>query len=85
MTFLNLCEKEIISIETGKKLGYADDVVFDRATATITKLVVFSKGKFLGLKGKDNIMIDWCDVVTFGDDTILIKGSYGEMKPEIAP
>ncbi len=84
MTFSKLCEKEVISIKSGKKIGYVDDVEFDKGSANIERLIVYGKPKLMGFKGKEqNIIIDWCDVVTFGDDTILIKGDYERVRVEV--
>ena len=69
-----LCEKDIISISTGQNIGRADDIEFDKKTATVQNLVVFGRPKLFGLlgRGKD-IRIAWKDVMTVGRDVILIN------------
>lgn len=69
-----LCEKDIISITTGQKIGRADDIEFNEKTAVVKNLVVFGRPKLFGLlgRGKD-IRISWTDVLTVGQDVILIN------------
>ena len=69
-----LCEKDIISISTGRNIGRADDIEFSEKTATVENLVVFGRPKLFGLlgRGKD-IRIPWNDVITVGRDVILIN------------
>lgn len=65
--------KEIINIKTGCKLGFADDIEFDNATAKICKLIVYGKCKFFGLMGReDDFAICWSDIEIIGEDTILV-------------
>ncbi len=69
-----LCQKDIISIVTGQNIGRADDIEFSEQTGVVENLVVFGRPKFLGLlgRGKD-IKIAWKDVITVGQDVILIN------------
>lgn len=69
-----LCEKDIISISTGQNIGRADDIEFSEKTAKVENLVVFGRPKLFGLlgRGKD-IRIAWSDVITIGQDVILIN------------
>ncbi|MBQ8603792.1 MAG: YlmC/YmxH family sporulation protein [Oscillospiraceae bacterium] len=69
-----LCQKDIISISTGRNIGRADDIEFNERTAVVENLVVFGRPKFFGLfgRGKD-VRIPWTDVITVGADVILIK------------
>ena len=69
-----LCEKDIISISTGQNIGRADDIEFSEKTAVVENLVVYGRPKLFGLlgRGKD-IRIAWSDVITIGQDVILIN------------
>ena len=69
-----LCQKDIISIVTGQNIGRADDIEFSEKTAVVENLVVFGRPKLFGLlgRGKD-IKIAWTDVITVGQDVILIN------------
>ena len=74
MFFSQLCEKEVISAETGARLGTIDDVEFDEHTASIRRLVILGRRELFGLGGKsEDIVIDWADIETIGADIILVK------------
>ena len=69
-----LCEKDIISISTGRNIGRADDIEFNENTAKVENLIVFGRPKLFGIfgRGKD-VRIPWADVITVGKDVILIN------------
>ena len=69
-----LCEKDIISISTGRNIGRADDIEFNEKNAKVENLIVFGRPKLFGIlgRGKD-IRISWNDVITVGKDVILIN------------
>ena len=70
----SVCNKDVISITTGMKLGCVGDVEFDSETGKITSLIIPIKQGFLSLPGKgEDIRIGWCDIEVIGDDTILVK------------
>ena len=73
-TFDDIRNKEIINIKSGTKMGYADDIEFDTATAKICRLVIFGKAKFFGLFGReDDTEICWSDIEIIGEDAILVS------------
>ena len=37
MDFSSLCEKEVVDISSGIKLGYVENLIFDEARATISR------------------------------------------------
>ncbi|MGN0596710.1 MAG: YlmC/YmxH family sporulation protein [Ruminiclostridium sp.] len=66
--------KEIISIKTGCKIGFVDDIEFETCTAKICKLIVFGKPKLFGLLGREeDFVICWSDIEVIGEDTILVS------------
>ena len=72
-TTLELREKEIINLIDGARLGYACDFEFDICEGKILSLIVpGEKGLFGGCKTQD-IIIPWCKIECFGEDTILVK------------
>lgn len=84
MFFSQLCEKEVISAETGARLGTIDDVEFDEHTAAIRRLVILGRRELFGLAGKsEDIVIEWADIETVGADIILVKN--GQERPSAAP
>lgn len=70
----SLCNKDVITVENGIKIGTVTDVEFDTSTGCITALIICGKQGFFGLVGKtEDIHINWCDIEIIGDDTILVK------------
>ena len=72
--FNSLCDKDVISVETGSNVGTVSDVEFDTCTGCITALIICGKQGFFGLMGKtEDIRINWSDIEVIGNDSILIK------------
>lgn len=72
-TFDDLRCKEVINIKTGSKIGFTDDMELDTCNACIKSLIIYGRGRFFGLWGReDDIVIRWCDIQIIGEDTILV-------------
>ena len=73
--------KEVINIFDGKSLGYVCDIEINLQAGTIDGIVLpGSRGIFnLFGKGEEDIVIKWSDVITVGEDVILVdvKGAFG--------
>ena len=70
----SLCDKDVISIESGRNIGSVSDVEFDTCTGCITALIICGKQGFFGLVGKtEDIRINWSDIEVIGNDSILVK------------
>ncbi len=70
---IDLRDKEVINLKDGYRMGYVNDIEFDTVTGQIISLVVYGKGKVLGLFGREeDIIIKWEDIEVIGDDTILV-------------
>lgn len=68
-----LRNKEVINSKTGCRLGYVSDVEIDTCSGCIVSIIIWGKGKCLGLlKGGDDIKIFWKEIEVIGDDTILV-------------
>jgi YlmC/YmxH family sporulation protein len=66
-------EKEIININNGERIGYADDFELNLEEGYIDGIIVGGMGKMLGLFGKNTEMIiPWNDIVRIGTDIILV-------------
>lgn len=77
-----LCDKDIISLCDGTKIGTVSDVEFDTKTGKIAYLIICGKQGFFGMMNKaQDIKISWCDIEVIGDDTILVKCGR-EKKPD---
>ena len=72
-TTLELREKEVINLCDGARLGYPCDFEFDVCEGKILAIIIpGERGVFGGCKTQD-IIIPWCKIECFGDDTILVK------------
>ncbi len=70
----SLCDKDVIDVCSGAKIGTVGDVELDTCTGCITSIIICGKPGFFGTIGKtDDIKIDWCNIEVIGDDTILVK------------
>lgn len=79
MRLSDLQTKEIINMNTGKKLGIIIDVILDRG-GNIKSLVLEEKhGR--RFTGKEEYQIDWKQIMKIGDDIILIRDKMEENKP----
>ncbi|MCD5322602.1 MULTISPECIES: YlmC/YmxH family sporulation protein [Pontibacillus] len=88
VTISELQVKEIISVENGQKIGHMTDLEIDVDKGKLLAIVVGTKGKMMGLFGKDDEMvIPWSSILTIGEDVILVKNVtrpalYPPEKPE---
>lgn len=71
--FSELRYKEIIELQTGKRLGYVYDAEFDDAEGNIISLIVPGRAKFFGLFGReDDWVLPWNSISRLGNDIILV-------------
>ncbi|MBQ9945967.1 MAG: YlmC/YmxH family sporulation protein [Clostridia bacterium] len=68
-----LCNKDVISIETGCRIGYVCDVEVDTVSGNIAALLVTERSAGFSLKRSDCFRIAWCDIVVMGEETILVR------------
>lgn len=66
-------EKEVINVCDGKRLGCVSEVEFNVCDGRLTAIVVPIEGGFLGLGGKERIVIPWEKIVRIGEDVILVN------------
>lgn len=73
MRLTSLSQKEVIDIDSGKKLGMLGraDLVIDPESGTILSLVVMNQSLFGGVK--QAFSISWNQIETIGEETILLK------------
>ncbi|GGD18930.1 YlmC/YmxH family sporulation protein [Pontibacillus salipaludis] len=83
VTISELQVKEIISVENGQKIGHMTDLEIDVDRGKLLAIVVGTKGKMMGLFGKDEeLVIPWSSILTIGEDVILVKNVT---RPELYP
>lgn len=68
-----ICNKTVINIENGCKVGYVYDVEADMCSGQISALLVTGAEKALLLRRPDCFRIRWCDIAVIGEETILVK------------
>lgn len=75
MNLSDLQNKEVIDIASGKRIGSIIDVIIT-ASGNISKLVLEDKrvGRKLFSSSKEDVYLDWKQIVKIGDDIILIDG-----------
>ena len=70
---LDFKHKEVININTGKRMGYVQDVCADLSTGSITSIIVPGESKLVSMfSNKNDIVIPWEKIHCIGDDVILV-------------
>lgn len=70
---LDFKHKEVVNINTGKRLGYVQDVCADLNTGSITSIIVPGESKLTSMfSNKNDIVIPWEKIHCIGDDIILV-------------
>lgn len=71
ISFSDLCEKEVINLCDGKRLGYVCDAEIDTECGRIIRIAIPAKnGLFVG---KARIYIKWNSIERIGEDTVLVR------------
>ena len=67
-------QKEVVSLNEGKILGFVVDVQADFITGEINSIIVAKTGKIFGnIMGKNNLTILWEKIKKIGEDVILVE------------
>lgn len=71
----SLSKKEVIDVDKGEKLGVLGraDLIIDPESGEILSLVIMNHGLIGFGSSKRELTIEWNQIQTIGDDTILIK------------
>ncbi len=79
MNLSDLQNKEVIDIATGRRIGAIIDVIID-SNGSISKLVLedHKTGRRFFSTSKEDVHLDWDQIIKIGDDIILVDGSYQE-------
>lgn len=74
--FSDLRNKEVVSVQTGLKLGYIDDIEINTADKSVLSLIIYGRPRALGMLGRDDDIIIKCEnIQLIGEDTILVSTS----------
>lgn len=68
-----LCNKDVINIENGCRIGYVFDVEVDMVSGHISTLLISDSSKGLSFKRPECLRVCWTDIVVMGEETILVK------------
>ena len=78
--------KEVISIKSGCRIGFVDDIEIDSCTAKICRIIVYGKSRCFGIFGREeDIFINWSDIEIIGEDTILVGCDFPHLTMEQEP
>lgn len=70
-----LKQREVISINDGKKLGIVYDVEIDMEKGKVDAIIIPGTGRVLGLFNKESdIVVSWESIKKIGTDVILVDG-----------
>ena len=73
-TLTNLQAKEIVSVNTGARMGYIIDLEIDVDSGLITDIIIGSRSSLGHLFNKrEEMVISWDRIVTLGNDVILVE------------
>ena len=82
MSLSELREKDVVNVDTGKKLGKVMDIEFCVSTGCVQAIVVPGQFKVRKLfKGeRSGVVIPWERIVRIGDDVILVQLLPGDIQ-----
>ena len=73
--------KEVICVDSGKRLGFVSDVELKIPEGQVIALVVPGPCQFLGLFGrKEDFLIPWHCICRIGPDIILVEAKPDECR-----
>lgn len=84
MSLSELREKDVVNVDTGKKLGKVMDIEFSITSGCVQAIVVPGQFKLSNLfRGeRSGIVIPWERIARIGDDVILVQLLPGDMQDD---
>jgi len=74
ITLTELQNKEVVMMRNGRRLGYIEDLEIDEKLGKITALILIERNQGVSFFNKTmERMITWEQIITIGDDIILIN------------
>ncbi len=74
-----LCEKEVINLCDGMRLGFITDLELDLCNARVISVMIPSETGFFGFPKGECLVIPWEKIECIGEDTILVKVNRDEL------
>ena len=68
--FSSFARREVITLQSGQKIGYADDLLFDVKEGKITGVVIYGRNRWF--TESEDLFIPWEEIKLFGEDTLLV-------------
>ena len=72
--------KEVVNVCDGKRLGFATDFEINVCDGRICAIIVPGECNFLGFSRGAEIVIPWERIERFGEDIILVKIEFSEVR-----
>ncbi len=80
MRMCELRQKEVINCCNGQRIGYVCDILFDRCSGQIQKIIVPGPCKIFGILGHEQeYVIPYHCIKSIGDDVILVDVNLASM------
>ena len=73
ITLSELQTKEVITIETGKRLGHIYDLEIDPVIGKIIAIILIANQKQQFFGKSEEIVVRWEQIMTIGIDVILVR------------
>lgn len=73
MKISDLQAKDIVNMESGRRLGHLTDLDINLTTGQIDAIIIGGTGKMMSFFQKeDEVVIPWSNIVKIGSDIILV-------------
>ena len=69
----DLRRMDVINLCDGARLGCPTDFEFDKCDGKLLALIIPEERGLFGYSKASSIVIPWCKIECFGEDTILVK------------
>ncbi|MBM7540495.1 YlmC/YmxH family sporulation protein [Amphibacillus cookii] len=74
VTLSTLQTKQIVSMDTGARIGHVIDLEIDVETGLITDIIIGNRSSVSHIFQKQTeVIVPWKNIVTFGHDVILVN------------
>ncbi len=83
ISYQELKRKDVLEISSGKNLGKITDVIIEKKSGKILKIVV--PGKRGGFLSCENLEIKYSQIQKIGDDVILVDTMKKQLPPPCKP
>ena len=68
--FSSIARREVITLQSGQKIGYADDLLLDIQKGSIIGMIIYGKNRWL--TAAEDLFIPWEEIKLIGADTLLV-------------